>query len=126
MTHHRIIAQPWQIEAAKQGRLGAVIVPLPDVILLDGNHLLNPTTSALPLYPWGDQYDDVYKALPSQIGDRLYLAEQWFQNPGRLSTGEPPSYELKRSYPPLVMPSEDEDWQPAETMPLEAARISMR
>lgn len=106
MTNHRITSQPWQLKAAAEGTLGAIILPLPE-----GSVSGSPEDWPIKSMKCG--FNESY---------RVYLAEEWCNFPGRLSTGEPPYYELRSNYPPLVMPSEKEEWQPAETMPEEAAQ----
>jgi hypothetical protein len=106
MQTHRIIAQPWQLKAAATGTLEAIVLPLPE-------GCVSGSPENWPIKSLKCGFNKSY---------RIYLAEEWCNFPGRLSTGEPPYYELRSNYPPLVMPSEKEEWQPAETMPEEAAR----
>jgi hypothetical protein len=106
MTNHKIIAQPWQLKAAAEGTLGAIILPLPE-------GCVSGSPEDWPIKSMKCGFNESY---------RIYLAEEWCNFPGRLSTGEPPYYELRSNYPPLVMPSEKEEWQPAETMPPKAAQ----
>jgi hypothetical protein len=106
MTNHKITSQPWQLKAAAEGTLGAIILPLPE-------GCVSGSPEDWPIKSMKCGFNESY---------RIYLAEEWCNFPGRLSTGEPPYYELRSNYPPLVMPSEKEEWQPAETMPEEAAQ----
>jgi hypothetical protein len=124
MQTHRITSQPWQIEAAAKGILGVIILPLVPEIEphIDGINMIwrnKKVTAWITKLP-----SEIAQCseFPYQNGDRIYLAEEWCNFPGRLSTGEPPYYELRSNYPPLVMPSEKEEWQPAEMMPEEAAQ----
>jgi hypothetical protein len=130
MTNYRITSQPWQLKAAAEGTLGAIILPL----------MPQPKwNEALQYWAWDvlckpgwtlewriSVNPEILKFITYQTGDRLYLAEEWCNFPGRLSTGESPYYELRSNYPPLVMPSEKEEWQPAETMPPEAAQYWLK
>jgi hypothetical protein len=118
MTHHKIIAADWQLKAAEQSRLGAVIVPLVPQIKnhVDGIHFVwnnKPATSWL-----SKEASDIAKCseFPYQPGDRLYLAEQWCEYDDEYILRIEPDCEV----------SDHEDswlsWQPAETMPPEAAQ----
>ena len=120
MTDHKIIAAPWQLEAAAQGRLGTVIMPYPkELITREGQWYFHewirdePTTCSIA------------------VGDRLYLAEEWTWVEGYT---HPDHSEWVQEGPisqslffGAYNGSVDDDaiadgWQPAETMPPEAAQ----
>jgi hypothetical protein len=123
MTSHRIIAADHQLQAAQQSRLGAVIVPL----------VPEPVFNKKRPQDFANWYTFISQTRPSQImwyegfsatdtlkfhlrwkeGDRLYLAEQWF-----LEDSDFQIYLTKAS----VTPPDDDGWQPAATMPPEAAQ----
>ena len=112
-TTHRIIAAPWQLEAAKNGRLGAVIMPL----VPEPKQSSDGTWNYRETW-WGadgphpDYLDEV---IPYEVGDRLYLAEEWDEAIGQM--GESFEYPTKRQHPLWT-----DQWQPAATMPPEAAQ----
>lgn len=101
MKNHRIIAATWQLEAAQQGRLSRVIVPLD--IKEEGNTWVYPSEPIDLFWFKGDEIGErLYKALPYQIGDRLYLAEEWSDD--------------------VLMADKSNDWQSAATMPPDLAQ----
>jgi hypothetical protein len=115
MKTHRVIAQPWQLNAVQENRLSAVIEPLTEWSLAhcvvqnigqDGwieNSLKGEES------PHIDFAEDVH--IKWQTGDRLYLAEEWCNYSGNY---------LSQSTHPCA---EYEDvWQSAETMPPKAAQ----
>jgi hypothetical protein len=114
MTHHRIIAADWQLKAAQDKRLGAVIVPLVPEPQETINTWVYPSAPIDLFWFKGEEIGErLYKALPYQIGDRLYLAEEWF-----LENEECRIYLPRSSF---KVAEQGLDWQPAETMPEEAA-----
>jgi hypothetical protein len=115
MKSHRIIATPWQIEAARRGALKTVILPL--VPPPTWNEILQYWEWEVPSKPeWSIEWrisinPEILKHLPYQIGDRLYFAEQWCRS-------EPYGVFLESTTPDAEMLG----WQSAETMPEEPAR----
>jgi hypothetical protein len=127
MNNHRIIATEWQLQAAQKKRLGAVIVPLkPQPILSDtadcfisrGVEWRWTTSKVHATWAQNDTVPDlVLKYCGYAEGDRLYLAEEWWDN--RI-TGEPDEvfeYFLKSVDKHLT-----HCWETAATMPPEAAQ----
>jgi len=120
-TTHKIVAAPWQLQAAQQGRLGAVIVPL------EKQPILYPETKYVYAH-WfweGDTWREKdkfnqYAKIACLIGDRLYLAEPWCKAPWGNDEGKITSdiYFTESTVPE----AEHVGWQPAETMPPEAAQ----
>ena len=140
MTTHRIIAADWQLQAAQQGRLGAVIVPL----------VPEPVFNKKRPQDFANWYTFISQTRPSQImwyegfsatdtlkfhlrwkeGDRLYLAEEWVE----IYVNSFPDYIDWAKETPVSKSvflesgeSENDDdleggWQPAATMPPEAAQ----
>jgi hypothetical protein len=112
MTNHRIIATPWQIESARRGALGTVIVPLvPEPIEQDDIFVWKCEPIDLFWFKTESVGDRLIKKLPYQTGDRLYLAEQWCRS-------EPYGFFVESTTPEAEMLG----WQSAETMPEESAR----
>jgi hypothetical protein len=120
---HGIPAAHWQLDAAKQGRLEAVIVPLVPGIEThpDGSfYWPNKRTTA-----WmADTVEQVIKCpeFQYQVGDRLYLQEEWDSQPGHDGEG---NYFYTRSENPEKQDLywvPDGFWQPAHTMPPDAAQ----
>jgi hypothetical protein len=120
-TTHKIIAAPWQLQAAQHGRLGAVIVPLvPEPRKWENTW--NWHTSPIDLFWFENESvgERLIKKLPYQTGDRLYLAEQWCKAPWGNDEGKITSeiYFTESTVPE----AEHIGWQPAATMPPEAAQ----
>jgi hypothetical protein len=151
MTNHKIIAQPWQINAAAKGALGAIILPFGQYcedqrsIIEDcrsgkacrdgdGNWIFwcpgnNAELEYLTLknYPMGSGKGF---RIPFKEGDRIYLAEKWvqvYQNsyPDYIDWARE-VYVSKDLYLASGGSEDDDDleecWQPAKTMPPEAAQ----
>lgn len=116
MTHHRIIAAEWQLQAAQEKRLGAVIVPLePQPIEQDDIFVWKCKPIDLFWFKTESVGNRLIEKLQYQIGDRLYLAEEWYNclvSHDAWGDTEP----VTRSSEPDCM----HQYQPAETMPEEA------
>jgi hypothetical protein len=125
-TNHRVIATAWQLQAAQQGRLGAMIVPMvPPPILCDtadcyvsrGKEWSWITATAHAIWGENDPISELLlRRLPYQVGDRLYLAEPWVQcwNTETLDW----TYFTESTTPE----AEHIVWQPATSMPPEASQ----
>jgi hypothetical protein len=117
MQTHRIIATDWQLKAAAAGQLRAIVLPLVPEPVKEGNTWVW-TSSPVDLF-WFDSEgvgDRLIKRLPYQKGDRLYLAEEWCK--GDWGT----AFDDDIYFPKSTVPeAEHIGWQPAETMPEEAA-----
>jgi hypothetical protein len=117
MTDHGIIAPDWQIQAAADGSLGAIILPFPDV---------QETTNTWFL-KWGgiDRFwgkgempgQSVYDAIDYQVCDRLFFQEEWCKG-GWGAAFDDDIYFTKSTTPE----AENIGWQPAHVMPKEAAQ----
>jgi hypothetical protein len=68
MTNYRITSQPWQLKAAAEGTLGAIILPLPE-----GRISGSPETWPIKSLKCG-----------FNESDRIYLAEEWAISEGGL------------------------------------------
>jgi hypothetical protein len=121
MTDHGVIAADWQLKAADESRMKAIILPLlPAPVLVDTADCqvsrgmewrwITPKAHAT----WGKNEpisDLVLKYCGWAVGDRIFLQEEWCDYSGGL---------LSRSTHPC---QEYEDkWEPAETMPQKAAQ----
>jgi hypothetical protein len=115
MTNHQIIAQPWQIKAAAEGTLGTIILPLVPEIEphIDGINMIwrNKKVTAW-ITKWPSEIAQCSE-FPYQNGDRLYLAEEWWENHNSYY-----DYSLKS----MVFDPDMVIWNPARTMPPEAAQ----
>jgi hypothetical protein len=116
MTMHRIIAADWQLQAAAQDRLGAVIVPL-EPHPIDRDDIFVWKCEPINLFwfktePVGDR---LIKKLPYQMGDRLYLAEEWFEHDEGFAIRSLWKAD-KNTY------FDESEWEDAATMPPEAAQ----
>jgi hypothetical protein len=113
MTDHRIIAADWQIKAAQRGRLGAVIVPLEQYF---SHPITKVRHNGLGTAVYSNDFNMGFVHNLFSAGDRLYLAEQWCEYDDEYILRIEPDCEV----------SDHEDswlsWQPAETMPPEAAQ----
>jgi hypothetical protein len=125
MQTHRIIAQPWQLKAAAEGELKAIMLPLvpqpkADRSLFFRNKktdfgCLIPATN--PAFQMQLSEYCEFVSLPYDEGDRIYLAEEWDEGFG--SFGEDFGFLLRSRTPSWA---DDDKWQPAKTMPEEAAQ----
>jgi hypothetical protein len=106
MTNHRITSQPWQLKAAAEGTLGAIILPYPKELLKREGQ-----------WDYHEWIRDEPTTCPYAQGDRIYLAEEWDEGFG--SFGENFGFLLRSRTPSWA---DDDKWQPAETMPPEAAQ----
>jgi hypothetical protein len=118
METHRIIAQPWQLKAAAEGELKAIILPLVPQPKADGSLFFrNKKTDFGRLIPATNPASQMqlseyceFVSLPYDEGDYVYLAEEWAK--------EDQLY-ISRSEDP----NDDELWfGDAEEMPPEAAQ----
>jgi hypothetical protein len=116
LTDHKIIATDWQLKAAQEGKLGAVILPLgPQIEMHQYGSFLwcnKPETSWI-----ADSVDQICNCpeFPYQIGDRIYLAEEWCKEDWSPALNDN-IYFTKSTTPE----AENIGWQPADTMPLKA------
>jgi hypothetical protein len=141
MTNHRITSQPWQLKAAAEGTLGTIILPFgqycEDQRSIvedcrsgkacrdgDGNWIFwcpgnNAELEYLTLknYPMGSGKGF---RIPFKEGDRIYLAEEWVKAPWGNDNGKITGYIYFTKS--RVPEAEHIGWQPAETMPEEAAQ----
>jgi hypothetical protein len=150
MTNHKITSQPWQLKAAAEGMLGAIILPLlgqksstqyPSA----NNFVIETTHGCYTDSGWcfcssKNTFDEALKYIENhsgmrictndgtvlydpnlyQNGDRIYLAEEWVKSPWGNDEGKISSYiYFTKSTTPEA---EHMGWQPAETMPEEAAQ----
>jgi hypothetical protein len=113
MNTYRITSQPWQLKAAATGTLGAIILPLvPDGINMIWRN--KKVTAWITKSP-----SEIAQCLefPYQNGDRIYLAEEWFNcclSDDAWGDTEPVT---KSSEPDYI-----HQYQPAQAMPPEAAQ----
>jgi hypothetical protein len=117
MADHGVIAADWQIRAAAEGRLKAIVLPFPDV---------QETTNTWFL-KWGgiDRFwekgempgQSVYDAIDYQVCDRLFFQEEWCKGDWGAAFDDD-IYFTKSGTPE----AENIGWQPANTMPPEAAQ----
>jgi hypothetical protein len=123
MTNYRITSQPWQLKAAAEGTLGTIILPLVPEIenSPDGWRYWSfgsyEATLAFAPDDIPFSYPGSYAQLQYQKGDRIYLAEKWCK--GNLGAAFDDDIYFVESTTPEA---EHIGWQPAETMPEEAAR----
>ncbi|MGL5719930.1 MAG: hypothetical protein ACRCYP_03950 [Alphaproteobacteria bacterium] len=127
---HAHIATQWQLKAASEGRLEAIVLPMvPEPVLVDTSDCHIPRgmewrwiTQKIHTM-WGENESPcelVLKGLPYQVGDRIYLAEKWIKSMFdgielfRLSETPPPT-----SHGPVVL---GPGWRSPETMPVEHAQ----
>jgi hypothetical protein len=126
MKTHRVIAQPWQLNAVQENRLSAVIKPLAEwslahcVVQNIGQDGWIENSLKGEQSPHIDFAKDVH--IEWQTGDRIYLAEEWAECRDFFD-GSIHGYETK-SQIDAIDPNE---WQfaicqPAEEMPPEAAQ----
>jgi hypothetical protein len=121
MKTHRIIATPWQIESARRGALKTVILPIvPEPIEQDDIFVWKCEPIDLFWFKTESVGDRLIKKLPYQTGDRLYFAEQWCKTPWGNDEGKITCdiYFTESATPEAELFG----WQPAETMPPEAAQ----
>jgi hypothetical protein len=118
MTDHGIVAADWQLKAAD--RLTKIILPLVPKPTFDGYlwcwNLENKNFPCMKVWAT-DLPFDAFDLLPYQIGDRIYLKEEWCKGDWG-AVFEDDIYFTKSSTPE----AENIGWQPAETMPHEAAQ----
>jgi hypothetical protein len=86
MQTHRIIAQPWQIEAAAKGILGVIILPLVPEIEphIDGINMIWRNKKVTAWITKSPSEIAQCSEFPYQNGDRIYLAEEWAISEGGL------------------------------------------
>jgi hypothetical protein len=127
MTDHGIIAPDWQIKAAADENLGAILFPLlPEPVLVDTADCqvsrgmewrwITPKAHAT----WGENElisDLVLKYCGWAVGDRLFLQEEWCKGDWGAAFDDK-IYFTKSTTPE----AENIGWQLAETMPKEAAQ----
>lgn len=119
MTSHRIIAQPWQLKSAAEGTLGAIVLPL--VPEPKWNEVLQYWSWVVPSKPeWTIEWrininPYIFNILPYQLGDRIYLAEEWFEHDDGFAIRSLWKSD-KNTY------FDDSEWQSAQNMPPEAAQ----
>jgi hypothetical protein len=128
MTNHRITSQPWQLKAAAEGTLGAIIlslVPQPELMpksvrTYDDYWTWKSSPVNLIALMWGkDELPGAFliDRLPYQKGDRIYLAEKWCKGDWGAAFDDD-IYFIESTTPE----AEHIGWQPAETMPPESAQ----
>jgi hypothetical protein len=127
MTDHGIIAPDWQIQAAADENLGAILFPLlPEPVLVDTADCqvsrgmewrwITPKAHAI----WGENEpisDLVLKYCGWAVGDRLFFQEEWCKGDWGAAFDDD-IYFTKSTTPE----AENIGWQPAYTMPKEAAQ----
>jgi hypothetical protein len=119
MTNHRITSQPWQLKAAAEGTLKAIVLPLVPEIEphIDGINMIwrnKKVTAWITKLP--SEIAQCSES-PYQLGDLIYLAEEWFNcclSDDAWGDTEPVT---KSSEPDYI-----HQYQPAQTMPPEAAQ----
>jgi hypothetical protein len=112
MKTHRVIAQPWQLNASADVGLGGIILPLVPEIEphIDGINMIWRNKKATAWITKSPSEIAQCSEFPYQNGDRIYLAEDWAK--------EDQLY-ISRSEDP----NDDELWfGDAEEMPPEAAQ----
>jgi hypothetical protein len=117
MTDHGIVAADWQWKAAQQGLLSTMIVPLDPEPRKKGNTWVWPC-EPIDLF-WFDSEgvgERLLKKLPWQIGDRIFFQEEWCKGDWGVAFDDD-IYFTKSTTPE----AENIGWQPAHTMPVEAA-----
>lgn len=118
MANHGIVAAEFQWKAAQQGLLSTVIVPLDPQPRKEGNTWVWPC-EPIDLF-WFDSEsvgERLLKKLHWQIGDRIFLQEEWCKGDWGAAFDDD-IYFTKSTTPE----AENIGWQPAETMPAEAAQ----
>lgn len=121
-NHYRIIAANWQLKAAQEKRLGAVIVPLEPKPKPDGSLFYKNKKTLFGCLASASIPADQLSAnseiilLPFEEGDLIYLAERWCK--GDWGDAFDDDIYFTESTTPEA---ENIGWQPAETMPPEAA-----
>jgi hypothetical protein len=115
MTDHGIVAADWQLDAAD--RLTAIVLPLVLQIEThpDGSFYWPNTPATAWMFKTIEQIIKCNE-FPYQIGDRVYLKEQWNQ-PNSTSLAI-----AKSQACPGSVAEKTWHWNPAETMPPEVAR----
>jgi hypothetical protein len=128
MDTHRITSQPWQLKAAAEGTIGAIVLPLvpqPELMpksvrTYDDYWTWKSSPVNLIALMWGkDELPGAFliDRLLYQKGDRIYLAEKWCKCDWGASFDDD-IYFVESATPE----AEHIGWQPAETMPEEAAQ----
>jgi hypothetical protein len=108
---HGIPAAHWQLQTAVEGRLKAIVLPLSEEPVWDKDIecwvLYIPELGRIA---WNYKFPDHVENFPWQVGDRIFLQEKWCEC----------DYDY---YVESITPeAELLGWQPAETMPSEAAQ----
>jgi hypothetical protein len=104
MTNHKIIAQPWQLKAAAEGTLRAIILPFPE-------GCVSGSPENWPVKSLKCGFNESYC---------IYLAEEWVKSPWGNDNGKITGYIYFTKS--RVPEAKHMGWQPAETMPEEAAQ----
>jgi hypothetical protein len=116
MTNRRITSQPWLIKAAAEGTLGTIILPLEG---LQPKQQPDGTWNYKETW-WGESGphpDYLDEITDFQLSDRIYLAEKWCKGDWGAAFDDD-IYFVESATPE----AEHIGWQPAETMPEEAAQ----
>jgi hypothetical protein len=113
---HGIPAAHWQLQTAVEGRLKAIVLPLLEEPVWDKDiECWVLSISGLGKIAWNYKFPDHVENFPWQVGDRIFLQEEWDYFLDKLE-GEL-CCPLKRTSPMYPY-----GWQPAEAMPPEAAQ----
>jgi hypothetical protein len=120
-TTHGIPAASWQLQAATEQKLRAIVLPLlpePNLAgLIPGEQYWRWKPKDGIVATWWDKwYSDLYKLLRYQPGDRIFLQEKWCKHDDDLFRWVEPTCEVSEHEAEWL------NWQPAETMPHEAAQ----
>jgi hypothetical protein len=106
MNTYRVTSQPWQLKAAAEGTLGAIVLPYPKELLKREGK-----------WDYHEWIRDEPTTCPYAQGDHIYLAEKWCKGDWGAAFDDD-IYFIESTTPE----AEHMGWQPAETMPPEAAR----
>jgi hypothetical protein len=126
MKTHGIPAQDWQLQAAANGTLQAIVLPLvPEPVLVDTKDCFVPRdmewrwSTPKAHATWGkyNAVDDlVLKYCGFEVGDRIFLQDKWCEYDNEFLHWIEPDCEVSEHE------SEWLSWQPAKNMPIEAAQ----
>jgi hypothetical protein len=101
MNTYRITSQPWQLKAAAEGTLGAIVLPFPE-------GCVSGSPEDWPIKSMKCGFNESY---------RIYLTEKWCKGDWGAAFDDD-IYFVESTTPE----AEHMGWQPAETMPEEAAQ----
>jgi hypothetical protein len=117
MTDHAIVAADWQLQAADKGRLRAIILPLLPEPKEEAKTWFWPCEPVNLFWFKSEGIGErLLKRLTYQQGDRIFLQEKWCKYDDEFMHWIEPNCEVSEHEAEWL------SWQPAHTMPSEAAQ----